>query len=244
MPFKRPENLEFPTTYYTFKVKSRESDEVIEYRVQDLPDDRFEEALELMRTHFLPDESLCSSSGIPDDPVARQIFLDFWIECMKQHLSIACFRNDGVDNMLISVNCFVVNGKDDPEEDIKYENPKVQKIFDFLNYTSEVSDIYSAYNVNQYLTAYGLCVNRKYRGQGIATEMLKARIPYLKKMGLSVTSTAFTAIGSQVAAKKAGYIDFYVKSYEEIKDIDPRFDFRNNSTSTKDFKIMVITADS
>lgn len=98
---------------------SKESDEVIEYRVQDLPDDRFEEALELMRTHFLPDESLCSSKGVPDDPLATKVFLDFWIECMKKHLSIACFRNDGVDDVLISVNCFDVHGKDDPKEDVK-----------------------------------------------------------------------------------------------------------------------------
>ena len=119
MPFKRPESLEFPTIYYTFKVKSRESDEVIEYRVQDLPDDRFEEALELMRTHFLPDESLCSSKGVPDDPHATKVFLDFWIDCMNKHLSIACFRNDGVDDELISVNCFDVHGKDDPKEDVK-----------------------------------------------------------------------------------------------------------------------------
>lgn len=93
----------------------------------------------------------------------------------------------------------------------QYDSDTVQTVFDFLEYTSKVTDIYTSYNIDQYLAAYGLCVNRKYRGQGIATEMLKARIPYMKKMGLSVTGTAFTAIGSQVAAKKAGYEDFYVK---------------------------------
>lgn len=118
MPFVRPESLEFPIIYYTFKAKSRESDEVIEYRVQDLPDEYFEEALELMRTHFLPDESLCSAKGVPADPQATKVFLDFWAYVMKKHLSIACFRNDG-DDELISVNCFDVHGKDDPKEDVK-----------------------------------------------------------------------------------------------------------------------------
>ena len=92
----------------------------------------------------------------------------------------------------------------------QYGDEKVNDILDFINYTSKVSDIYTAFNINQYLAAYGLCVDRKYRGMGIATEMLKARVPYLKKMGLTVTGTAFTAIGSQVAAKKAGYDDFFV----------------------------------
>lgn len=44
-------------------------------------------------------------------------------------------------------------------------------------------------------------MNRKYRGRGIATEMLKARRPFLEALGLKVTSTAFTGIGTQKAAK-------------------------------------------
>lgn len=63
MPFARPKSLEFPKTYYTFKAKPRNSDKVIEFRVQDLPDDRFEQALEMLRTGFIPDESLCSERG-------------------------------------------------------------------------------------------------------------------------------------------------------------------------------------
>jgi RimJ/RimL family protein N-acetyltransferase len=56
------------------------------------------------------------------------------------------------------------------------------------------------FNVNRYLTAYGLCINRAYRRRGIATEMLKARVPYLKALGLTVTGTVFTGVGSQKAA--------------------------------------------
>lgn len=117
MPFKRPENVEFPTTYYTFKAKLKNSDEVIEYRVQDLPEDRFEEALEMMRTQFLPDESLCSSKGVDVDARSGKILCDFWIEVMKQHLSIGCFRNDEVDD-LVSVNVFTIHNKNDPKEDV------------------------------------------------------------------------------------------------------------------------------
>lgn len=76
-----------------------------------------------------------------------------------------------------------------------------------------MANTYEKYNTDEYLAAYGLCVGRSYRGMGIATEMLKARIPYMKKMGLKVTTTAFTAIGSQVAAKKAGYEDDIVMRY-------------------------------
>lgn len=73
-------------------------------------------------------------------------------------------------------------------------------------------NVFRHYNVNEYLIAYGLCVNTMYCGRGIATEMLKARGPLLKALGLKVTTTAFTGIGSQKAAVKAGYEENFVIS--------------------------------
>lgn len=79
-----------------------------------------------------------------------------------------------------------------------------------MDYIAEQADIYGKYNVDQFLAAYALCVDRAYRGNGIATEMLKSRVPFMKAMGLKVTGTAFTAIGSQIAAKRAGYEEYFV----------------------------------
>jgi RimJ/RimL family protein N-acetyltransferase len=79
-----------------------------------------------------------------------------------------------------------------------------------MDYICDRGDIYKKYNVNEYLAEYGLCVNRDYRCRGIATEMLKARIPYMKDMGLKVTGTAFTVTGSQIAAERAGFVDYFV----------------------------------
>jgi RimJ/RimL family protein N-acetyltransferase len=62
------------------------------------------------------------------------------------------------------------------------------------------ANTFEKFNVDRYLSAYGLCINKAYRRRGIATEILKARVPYMKLFGLKVTSTAFTGIGSQKAA--------------------------------------------
>lgn len=88
------------------------------------------------------------------------------------------------------------------------------------------------------MTAFGLCVSPKYRGLGIATEILKARVPILKAFGLKVTSTAFTGIGSQAAARKAGYKEVYVIDYAEIQKKFERFDF--SESVTKQFKTMTL----
>lgn len=111
-------------------------------------------------------------------------------------------------------------------------------MFDALIYTTKQFNVFESYSVDKYLTAYGLCVNPEYRGRGIATEILKARVPIMKALGLQVTSTSFTGIGSQTAAKKAGYEERFVMSYADLQKIYPRFDF--SRSVTKDFKTMVL----
>lgn len=79
-----------------------------------------------------------------------------------------------------------------------------------MGHAQKQFDVFQHYNVNDYLIAYGLCVDTAYRARGIATEMLKARGPLLKALGLKVTTTAFTGIGSQKAALKAGYEENFI----------------------------------
>lgn len=66
-------------------------------------------------------------------------------------------------------------------------------------------DVWSHYNVDAYLASMGLAVHSEFRGRGIAVEMLKAREEILKILGLKLTSTQFTGIGSQKSAIKAGF---------------------------------------
>lgn len=99
-----------------------------------------------------------------------------------------------------------------------------------LEYCIKQFNVFEAYKTDQYLSAYGLCVNPEFRGRGIATEMLKARIPIMTALGLTVTSTAFTSIGSQIAAKHAGYQEDYVISYDDVAKVFTRFDFSRSVT--------------
>lgn len=114
--FKRPENLTFPHTYYTFKAKDKNSDDVIEYRVQDLPEEYYEEAIDFMVKYFLPDETFCSSRNLSNNPNAVEAFCSFWYDSLKHKLSIACFRNDGSEE-LVGANVLIVSSKDDPEDE-------------------------------------------------------------------------------------------------------------------------------
>lgn len=81
----------------------------------------------------------------------------------------------------------------------------MHKLVAVNEYMTDTVNLFERYGVDKYLTAYGLSVNSRYRGRGIATEILKARRPICRAFGLRLTSTNFTAIGSQIPAAKVGF---------------------------------------
>ena len=64
MPWQRPENVPFPSIWHRFQAKDTESDEIVNYVVQDLPEDRFEDAVNHMLKYFVHDEPLCKAKGL------------------------------------------------------------------------------------------------------------------------------------------------------------------------------------
>lgn len=60
---------------------------------------------------------------------------------------------------------------------------------------------------------------------GIATEILKARAPLMRAIGLEVTSSFFTTIGGQKSAKAAGYEENLAIPFEEMQEKFPTLDF-------------------
>lgn len=61
--WKRSVSVPYPSIWHTFMAKDTESDKVVNYIVQDLPKDRFDEALKFMKDFFIPDEVLLKSKG-------------------------------------------------------------------------------------------------------------------------------------------------------------------------------------
>lgn len=101
-------------------------------------------------------------------------------------------------------------------------------------------DVCEHYGVDQFLYGAGLVVNSAYRGRGIATELLKARFPLLRSLGLKVTSTVFTMAGSQKAAEKAGYEELFAISYKELQEKFPNLNLSTaNSSHCKTSGIMI-----
>lgn len=101
---------------------------------------------------------------------------------------------------------------------------------ELVGFVNKQFNPYETFDVPHILTSYALCVHPSYRGLGVATEMLKARIEMLKFHGLKVTSTIFSTLGAQIAAKKANFEESWPMTYDDVTKMFPSFDFSNVST--------------
>lgn len=65
MGYVRPtDSVPFPNVWMEFMAKeSKTSDHLVKYRIQDLPEDRFEEALQYIADYFLPDAPVTQLLG-------------------------------------------------------------------------------------------------------------------------------------------------------------------------------------
>ncbi|XP_035781612.1 uncharacterized protein LOC118460950 [Anopheles albimanus] len=233
MVWKRPESVPYPCVWHTFQAKDTDSDRLVTYRVQDLPEDRFEEAIAHMIEYFVYDEPTCRAKNIVGEKQSVDEIAALWREFVQFRLVLVCFKEGSEE--IAGMNMLFVSSANDPDT---YE-PRGEIwrcIYQLVEYTSKQARVFERYQVSDYLAAMGLSVAPKYRGRGIATEILRARIPLCKGVGLPLTSTCFTAIASQAAAAKAGFEETYVVSYDELAQVDERFVFPN--ITTKYVKVM------
>lgn len=82
------------------------------------------------------------------------------------------------------------------------------------------------YGIDRALFAAGLCVVKKFRGNGFARKILAARAPLLKALGLEVTTAIFSTAMAQKAALNAGYEELAAVTYEELASVFPEMNFQ------------------
>jgi hypothetical protein len=108
--FQRPAELAFPLVYHTFRAKDKESDETVEYRIQDIPESDFERAIALMARDYSPEESFSRCRGVVNEPDAFAEIQGIWRTLLGEKLSIACYK-EGSDD-IVGVNILAVGVKD------------------------------------------------------------------------------------------------------------------------------------
>jgi RimJ/RimL family protein N-acetyltransferase len=109
-----------------------------------------------------------------------------------------------------------------------------------VNYILDQCNVYEKYSTDATMFGWGLSVSNKFRGRGIANEILKARIPFCKAIGVKLSTTIFTNRISQKCAESVGFKDDYAIAYDELVKIDSGWDFRKTPTKVCKMKSLCI----
>lgn len=119
--WQRPSDLSFPVKYYEFVTRDRDSDALVEYRVEDIPESRYEEACRFMVKHFVPYEPKLVARNGQNDLLVLEDYYNKYMHGIKQKVSVACFRGDSDE--FVGVNILEVLGKNDSS--FKFEVKKI-----------------------------------------------------------------------------------------------------------------------
>ncbi|XP_058456513.1 uncharacterized protein LOC131433912 [Malaya genurostris] len=238
MVWTRPPQPPVPTVWHTFKAKDVDSDQQVVYRVQDLTEDRYEDLIQLFLDHFLEDEPIAVSKGITKNSPFCENMIKLWTGAIKEQMTIVCYK-EGSDE-IVGANMIVIRGSGG---DFNEEMPSDDEgdFMSIIKYVAAQFNPLEHYGVDHRVTAYGLVVNKRYRGRGIATEILKARVPMCKAFGIKLCAHNFSAPGSQGATRKAGYRTDYEITYDKLAEMGPKYTLRG--IPSKSIKVMSLWID-
>ena len=105
-----------------------------------------------------------------------------------------------------------------------------------LNIALKDVDICELFGVDKYMSAFGLLVHPDFRGQGLSEQLIKARFPLGRALGLKATMTFFSPAAAQRASEKAG-MRMYKEALYDDYIVDGKAIFSN--PGTRSLKVMV-----
>lgn len=118
LEWKRPKTSKYPKIWYTFKARDIDSDNLVEYRIQDLPWDRVDDYYQHLFETFIPDEPLGQAFGYPNDPHVYDDYKQFWAPIIEQRIALVCFK-EGSDEIIGTNLIFVSTQQDNYFEEIR-----------------------------------------------------------------------------------------------------------------------------
>lgn len=133
---------------------------------------------------------------------------------INEGLSIVCFK-EGSDE-IVALNVLFVLDVTEAEIGLPIKSEPLKKILACGKFLMTQSAPFEPSDDQFVLEGFGLSVDTKYRKRGIAVKMLEARKELMKTLGLNTTTTIFSALGSQIAAEKAGYTEYLEVTFKDL----------------------------
>lgn len=100
--WRRPSSAEQSLIYSIFEA-SDVFGEKCTYKIEDLSEDKFESALEILRENFIENDPMMSSKMVINDLLSVEEIIEYWRKLLKQKISIVCYREGSCDIVGLSL---------------------------------------------------------------------------------------------------------------------------------------------
>ena len=110
--WQRSSEVKYPVKYYEFLARDKDTNELVEYTVEDIPESRYAEASRFMIKYFVPYEPKLVAKNAHNDPEVLEDLLTRYLHPLNQKVSVACFKK-GCDDF-VGINILEVLGRNDP----------------------------------------------------------------------------------------------------------------------------------
>ncbi|XP_018320459.1 uncharacterized protein LOC108733683 [Agrilus planipennis] len=238
--WKRQENVPFPSIWHKFTGKKEVNGVLPKFWVQDIPEEYYQSAIAMMCDYFINEEPLCRYSNAKADPQFFEDMVLLWTECLKDKVALICFMENPDPKgkpIVAGLNMTAISYKGDKKK-TEFKSEISKRIIGALNHVTNAKDPFETLKIDEYLTAMGLLVLPEFRGQNLGLQILKAREPLCKTLGLKATVTSFTSIISQKLAAKCGFKVLCEMTHKEIESQNPKISFPGIENHTKSLKNM------
>ncbi|CAF4941543.1 unnamed protein product [Pieris macdunnoughi] len=179
-------------------------------RFEDLQERRYEDAVRLLKKHYLTEEITYRSVKIADDKEGVDEFTHQARIWMKDKMSIAAVK-EGTDK-LIGVLIMRIQEKQAfsrtfSRVKITY-NPLYSTVVAFNNELEKPVNLFEKLGVRRYFKIYVLALKPRYRHRGISKEMLKGAISLSMSANVPAIAGFFTTGRGQQIADSLGFVKF------------------------------------
>lgn len=190
----------------------------LKFRISTVPPHLIDTILRHMIKFYLPREPMSSHFKLHEDPAAVLVLEELWRKFMLDGTAIVVIRDGPEDEAerVIGANMTFILRKDGTKPEI-IKGTKLEPMYDSVMDIAEKAQIFEKYNVDKYLSGFGLSVDPKYHGYKIGERQLQSRWPLCKILGIKVTGTVFTQVKSQHLSKKLGFDILYEEDYSKYK---------------------------
>ncbi|XP_050432671.1 uncharacterized protein LOC126840775 [Adelges cooleyi] len=218
MGWKRPAGP--PRVWQTVNV-IEENGKARVFSIEEIPEGRYEQALELLVSCYIPDYPLWNACKTRD-PSTVEYFRKRAKLILQQGISIAVFEHladDGQTSILAGVNLLSYSDDDHANElkQVERSGEVIRSRETFFNGIYDKWDPKKLYKLNSFLADWGLGVKPAYRKMGLGLQMLEARGKIGREYDLPYTFTLFGASASQRIAAKANFFEISSGDFTDLQ---------------------------